>query len=92
MQLRTQANAHGIRRTAAKWIAQLARGQQVGARVRSTVRMSETCAVCETTVFDKPLKCTGCTDRPVVYCSRSCQKAHWPEHKAVCGGVSSSTR
>jgi len=29
------------------------------------------------------LRCTGCGY--VNYCSRECQKAHWPEHKKTCG-------
>eukprot|EP00573_Skeletonema_grethae_P001846 CAMPEP_0201686002 /NCGR_PEP_ID=MMETSP0578-20130828/599_1 /ASSEMBLY_ACC=CAM_ASM_000663 /TAXON_ID=267565 /ORGANISM="Skeletonema grethea, Strain CCMP 1804" /LENGTH=451 /DNA_ID=CAMNT_0048169989 /DNA_START=47 /DNA_END=1402 /DNA_ORIENTATION=- len=29
------------------------------------------------------MRCTGCGD--VNYCSRECQKAHWPAHKKTCG-------
>jgi hypothetical protein len=48
------------------------------------------CANCNT-LAEK--KCAGCMDAPeyrpdeaafVVYCSRDCQQAHWPGHKAQC--------
>ena len=29
-----------------------------------------------------PLRCAGC--RSALYCDRACQKAAWPEHKALC--------
>lgn len=36
--------------------------------------------------FQKPLKrCNGC--RLVDYCSKDCQKKHWPKHKAFCNMV-----
>ncbi|KAJ6453157.1 hypothetical protein C8R45DRAFT_1223297 [Mycena sanguinolenta] len=39
---------------------------------------------------DKFSFCKRCHEklsRQVFYCSRSCQKAHWPHHKKVCGKV-----
>ena len=46
------------------------------------------CAAC-----DKPLaksyKCSRCREAGIHarYCSKQCQVAHWPVHRAVCGGV-----
>jgi len=46
------------------------------------------CAACQTpfTKERRGLKCTLCDERrvaePAYYCDRSCQKRHWPEHKA----------
>ena len=31
------------------------------------------------------LKCSRCVETPVLYCSRTCQRLHWPLHKSTCG-------
>ena len=31
-------------------------------------------------------QCSGCSSEAIRYCSRDCQKAHWPEHKDACKG------
>lgn len=44
-----------------------------------------TCGGCgaDKTDNDSPLlKCVGCKEQE--YCSRGCQKKHWPKHKTVC--------
>jgi len=38
------------------------------------------CASCNTS--NAEYKCSRC--RRVFYCSRDCQRRHWPEHKTVC--------
>lgn len=43
--------------------------------------MSRTCAKCEL-VDDVSSLCGGC--KLVFYCSKECQKAHWPKHKHAC--------
>lgn len=39
------------------------------------------CAQCKETMC-KLQRCTNC--RSIYYCSKDCQKAHWPLHKATC--------
>ncbi|XP_064615597.1 uncharacterized protein LOC135479635 [Liolophura sinensis] len=39
------------------------------------------CANCKT-IGGELKKCTGC--KTTAYCSKSCQQAHWPRHKASC--------
>lgn len=44
------------------------------------------CGNCLALGFQKPLKrCNGC--KLVDYCSKECQKKHWPKHKAFCNMV-----
>lgn len=43
-------------------------------------RLSNKCAVCGST--DDPKTCSVCAI--VQYCSKKCQKAHWPTHKQAC--------
>lgn len=43
------------------------------------------CSKCATMIGFK--KCTGCPKTSKLrYCSRECQLADWPSHKACCGG------
>jgi hypothetical protein len=47
---------------------------------------TDVCAFCEESperAVMKRSRCGAC--KKVMYCSRSCQKAHWPVHKVVCG-------
>ncbi|EJF62679.1 hypothetical protein DICSQDRAFT_169068 [Dichomitus squalens LYAD-421 SS1] len=52
----------------------------------STLRL---CVICGLSPSDgiKLMKCNGCVDPPT-YCSKECQKAHWPTHKASCQYIS----
>ena len=52
-----------------------------------------TLAQCANCGVDATMRCAGCIDAPEyqpgdsvssVYCSRDCQKGHWPNHKAHC--------
>jgi hypothetical protein len=47
-------------------------------------KSSKACGMCGVTKDDsvKLLMCSSC--RGVLYCSRECQKAHWPTHKQTC--------
>ena len=66
-------------------------GDDEMARTRKTVECLEanlwrhTCAACgrEDGAGNELRKCSRCG--AVYYCSRACQKAHWAEHKRVCG-------
>jgi len=40
-----------------------------------------TCTICHTTLLS-PKMCGACSK--VMYCSRECQKQHWPQHKLTC--------
>ena len=43
------------------------------------------CSLCAKKIGIK--RCAACPrDNGIRYCSRRCQLAHWPQHKAVCGG------
>jgi hypothetical protein len=47
---------------------------------------TDVCAFCEESperAVMKRSRCGAC--KKVMYCSRSCQKAHWPVHQVVCG-------
>jgi hypothetical protein len=47
---------------------------------------TDVCAFCGESPARAALKRSRCgACKKVMYCSRSCQKAHWPIHKAVCG-------
>ncbi|KAG2067525.1 hypothetical protein BDR04DRAFT_1104946 [Suillus decipiens] len=46
------------------------------------------CTQCQT-ALEKPLKCTKC--KSVWYCSKECQKKHWPTHKPRCHEVERSS-
>ncbi|KAG1842687.1 hypothetical protein C8R48DRAFT_737374 [Suillus tomentosus] len=46
------------------------------------------CTQCQKTL-DKPLKCSKC--KGVWYCSKECQKKHWPAHKSACHDVERSS-
>ena len=50
--------------------------------------VSKRCVVCETNFGPnkKKLHCTRCKETTGIahYCSRSCQRKHWPSHKVVC--------
>jgi hypothetical protein len=42
-------------------------------------------------VASDPFKrCSACRLAAAVYCSHSCQKAHWPAHKRVCRAAASA--
>lgn len=43
------------------------------------------CTVCGAVSSEKLSKCGGC--RVVRYCSRKCQKRHWPVHKMKCDRI-----
>ena len=45
------------------------------------IQTSKQCAACQKELTEV-LKCGGCGQ--VYYCSQSCQKANWAEHKKVC--------
>lgn len=47
------------------------------------------CAVCSSGPPQKLRACTGC--RHVEYCSRECQRAHWPRHKKTCRAIREGT-
>ncbi|KAG2134485.1 hypothetical protein DEU56DRAFT_913672 [Suillus clintonianus] len=46
------------------------------------------CTQCQK-VLDKLLKCSKC--KGVWYCSKECQKEHWPTHKSACHAVECSS-
>jgi len=43
------------------------------------------CSMCAKMIGTK--KCSGCPETETRYCSRSCQVAAWPSHKASCRAV-----
>lgn len=48
-------------------------------------KVRKQCAVCQRTKMDngwRLLHCSSCPDVP--YCSKACQRLHWPQHKQVC--------
>jgi hypothetical protein len=60
--------------------------------------MSSNCANCGVRA---EVRCLGCLDAPeyhigdatsTIYCDRTCQTQHWPQHKAHCRALSRRTR
>ncbi|KAK7483873.1 hypothetical protein BaRGS_00024890 [Batillaria attramentaria] len=49
----------------------------------------ERCAKCDT-VWSDLRRCTGCLG--VWYCSKECQRQHWPEHRAACTKTASGVK
>jgi MYND finger len=47
-----------------------------------SVGLAETCSRCGRISSTGLSKCSGCGES--WYCNRSCQRAHWPEHKLLC--------
>jgi hypothetical protein len=57
-------------------------GDAFMAKMGARLDVERVCFACGKAV-DGRLKCARC--RTARYCSRECQKAHWPEHKGSCG-------
>ncbi len=61
-------------------LASMKRGPASG---QETENAKDSCDQCQKTSTDSMKVCGGC--RKTQYCSRSCQKAAWKEHKKECG-------
>jgi hypothetical protein len=64
-----------------EWLAQALSAKQDG----QTPLTLEMCAFCEESPDRAALKLNRCGKcRQIAYCSKGCQTAHWPGHKAQC--------
>lgn len=55
-----------------------------GHGVTKCINQSQSCASCKKNKERRPLKCCSVC-KNTLYCSKECQKAHWPTHKRDCG-------